>query len=45
MSFEGEHDRLSSREKKVIQIYTKLNKENKHKMLEIPVCIIPKKLR
>ena len=33
---------LSNRQKKVIDIYTRLNKQNKHKMIPIPVCIIPK---
>ncbi|MEO5777626.1 MAG: NAD(+) synthase [Flavobacterium sp.] len=32
---------FSGREKEVLQIYTKLNKANKHKMQAIPVCIIP----
>jgi len=30
------------REKEVFEIYTKLNKSNQHKMLQIPVCKIPK---
>lgn len=34
---------LSTREKEVLSIYTKLNKANQHKMHPIPVCIIPKK--
>jgi NAD+ synthase len=32
------------REKEVFKIYTKLNKINQHKMISIPVCIIPKDL-
>ena len=34
---------LTSREKEVIEIYLKVNKANKHKMLPIPVCVISKK--
>ena len=34
---------LTSREKEVIEIYLKVNKANKHKMLPIPVCLISKK--
>lgn len=33
---------FEGREKEVYAIYTKLNNANKHKMLEIPVCEIPK---
>ena len=33
---------LTSREKEVIEIYLKVNKDNKHKMSPIPVCIISK---
>lgn len=36
---------LSEREKKVLHIYKQLNCANKHKMIEIPVCIIPKHLK
>jgi NAD+ synthase len=32
---------FSDRENKVLEIYKKLNNTNKHKMIEIPVCIIP----
>ena len=35
---------LTSREKEVLSIYLRLNKQNKHKMTPIPVCEIPKKL-
>mgnify|MGYP006166606953 CR=1 FL=1 len=36
---------FSSREATVFQIYKKLNTNNQHKMLPIPVCIIPEKLK
>ena len=36
---------LSAREKKVLEIFTKLNKANQHKMLPIPICLIPSHLR
>lgn len=36
---------LSARQKEVIQIYKRLNKINRHKMIPIPVCLIPQSLR
>lgn len=39
-----EEKTLTDRQKKVIEIYTRLNKQNQHKMNPIPVCIIPKAL-
>ena len=33
---------LSKREKEVLKIYKTLNSSNRHKMLPIPVCKIPK---
>ena len=45
MSFEGEESGLSDRQKEVLRIYRRLNSINQHKMLPIPVCIIPKELR
>ena len=33
------------REKKVFEIYKRLNTSNQHKMKEIPVCFVPKKLK
>lgn len=36
---------FSGREKDVFSIYMKLNKANQHKMIPIPICIIPNKLR
>ncbi|MFI5151441.1 MAG: NAD(+) synthase [Bacteroidia bacterium] len=40
------HDfsKLSDREKAVLDIYTRMNTANKHKMEPIPVCLIPKEL-
>lgn len=35
---------FSERQKKVMEIYLGLNRQNKHKMEAIPVCIIPKEL-
>ena len=36
---------LDERQKEVLRIYKKLNSANKHKMLDIPVCKIPLKLK
>ncbi len=38
-------DDFTGREKKVLQIYTKLNTANRHKMIPIPVCKIPNSLK
>ena len=35
----------SERESEVLKIYHKLNSANKHKMLPIPICIIPKEFK
>ena len=45
MTFSGDEESLSAREKEVLGIYTKLNKSNQHKMQAIPVCTILKNLR
>ena len=42
MEFKGDISSLSEREKEVLNIYTKLNRANQHKMNPIPVCVIPK---
>lgn len=44
---ESPHDfsRLSDREKTVLDIYTRMNKANRHKMDPVPVCIIPDELK
>ena len=36
---------LSDRQKTVLDIYTRKNKANQHKMNPIPVCLIPKELK
>ncbi len=36
---------LSERQKTVLDIYTKMNKANQHKMIPVPVCIIPDELK
>ena len=36
---------LSQKEEKIMNIFKKFNQANKHKMIPIPVCKIPKKLR
>ncbi len=36
------NSKLNIREKKVIDIFTNLNSKNKHKMIPIPICKIPK---
>lgn len=40
------HDfsKLTERQKTVLDIYTRMNKANQHKMIPIPICIIPKDL-
>jgi len=45
MTFSENEKNISTREKKVLNIYRKLNKDNQHKMQDIPVCKIPKNLR
>ena len=44
---EGEcnFNNFNSREKKVFEIYTRLNRINQHKMNPIPICIVPKEIR
>jgi len=41
----NKQDKLNKREETVLDIYKNLNKINQHKMLPIPVCIIPENLR
>ncbi|MCA0933536.1 NAD(+) synthase [Lutimonas saemankumensis] len=38
-------DSLKTREKQVLEIYTKMHKANKHKMVPIPVCEIPMEMK
>ena len=41
MVFDGDESKLTERKTTVLNIYRKLNRENKHKMVPIPVCEIP----
>lgn len=45
MDFKGDESTLTEREKEVLAIYRNYNRANKHKMVPIPVCIIPKELK
>ncbi len=45
MNYSGKGEKLSKREREVLAIYQKLNKQNQHKMQPIPVCSIPEDLR
>ena len=45
MNFRGNENELSNRERVVLEIYRKLNKVNQHKMIPIPVCIIPNEVK
>ena len=45
MTFKGDTLSLSSREKEVLDIYNRLHRINKHKMIPIPVCKIPDNLK
>jgi NAD+ synthase len=45
MEFNGEIETLNDRQKMVIELYHRLNRINKHKMVPIPVCIIPDELK
>ena len=45
MSYEKGKESLTKREREVLAIYQKLNKQNQHKMQPIPVCTIPDELR
>jgi NAD+ synthase len=45
MSYDGPHSELNGRQQKVVEIYTRLNSANTHKMIPIPVCEIPNELK
>ena len=45
MAYIDNGEKISKRERDVLDIYQKLNKQNQHKMQPIPVCIIPEDLR
>tara|TARA_B100000927_G_scaffold263622_1_gene235236 strand:- start:406 stop:825 length:420 start_codon:yes stop_codon:yes gene_type:complete len=44
MTFKSSENKLTSREREVLRIYSKFNQSNTHKMLPIPVCKIPSEL-
>ena len=45
MAYIDNGEKISTRERDVLDIYRKLNNQNQHKMQPIPVCIIPEDLR
>jgi NAD+ synthase len=45
MAFDGDKNTITAREKQVLEIYTKMNQANQHKMHAIPVCTIPENLK
>jgi NAD+ synthase len=45
MNYTENGENLSIRQREVLVIYQKLNRQNQHKMQPIPVCIIPDDLR
>lgn len=45
MTFKGNENSLTDREQEVLKIYRRLNKINQHKMVPIPVCLIPNELK
>jgi NAD+ synthase len=40
----GDFTKLTERQRMVLDIYTRMNKANQHKMNPIPVCVIPQEL-
>ncbi len=45
MTFKGDLNELTAREKEILTIFNHLNKINQHKMVSIPVCIIPSNIK
>jgi len=45
MEFTGDESQLTGRQKEVMTTFQKLNRANKHKMIPIPVCVIPDSLK
>lgn len=45
MEFSGDESKLSERQREVLEIYRRQHMANKHKMVPIPVCLIPSHLR
>ena len=44
MRFEGDESLLNDRQKEVLKIYRNFHRANRHKMIPIPVCEIPKEI-
>jgi len=45
MAYKGDGSDLSVRQEEVLQIYEQFHTANKHKMVPIPVCVIPEKFK
>lgn len=45
MKYNGSPRDLTQRENEVLEIYSKLHKVNKHKMVPIPICKVPEELK
>lgn len=45
MEFKGDISDLTTRQKEVLDTFNKLHRANKHKMIPIPVCVIPNGLK
>ena len=42
---ENNQEQMNERQRKVLDIYLQRHQANKHKMIEIPVCVIPKEFK
>ena len=45
MEFKGDKDLLQGRQLEILEIYNRFHTANKHKMVSIPVCLIPDNLK
>jgi len=45
MNYNGDMKKLDEREKEILNIYKNFNLANQHKMIKIPVCLIPPNLK
>lgn len=45
MEFEGDENLLSKRQKEVLRIYRTRHRQNLHKIVPIPICVIPSELK
>jgi len=45
MEYQGSEEGLTERQKEVLEIYSSFHNANKHKMVPIPVCMIPSDLK